>query len=191
MKFNFAVALGGIVLSFQVAQAQTPQAQTPQAPAGKVSVITSFANDVTGPFKQAFEKAYPGVTIDMQNRNTNAGVRFVMETKSNNQTDIFWASAPDAFEVLKKENLLEAWTPKTTGLAKTIGPYAVNDPDNSFFGFAASGYGIMWNERYTRANRLPDPKEWIDLALPVYFDHVMITAPSRSGTTHLTVETIL
>jgi ABC-type glycerol-3-phosphate transport system substrate-binding protein len=42
-----------------------------------------------------------------------------------------------------------------------------------------------------RANNLPAPKEWDDLKKPVYFGHVGISAPSRSGTTHLTVETIL
>ena len=49
----------------------------------------------------------------------------------------------------------------------------------------------MWNERYVKANKLPEPKEWSDLAKAPYFDHVSIAAPSRSGTTHLTVETIL
>ena len=49
----------------------------------------------------------------------------------------------------------------------------------------------MWNERYAKANKLPEPKDWQDLAKPVYFDHVSIAAPSRSGTTHLTIETIL
>jgi ABC-type Fe3+ transport system substrate-binding protein len=49
----------------------------------------------------------------------------------------------------------------------------------------------MWNERYAKANQLPEPKDWQDLAKPVYFDHVSIAAPSRSGTTHLTIETIL
>ena len=37
----------------------------------------------------------------------------------------------------------------------------------------------------------PAPKEWDDLKKPIYFGHVGISAPSRSGTTHLTVETIL
>src|ERR1044072_2234765 len=73
---------------------------TASAQSGKVTVVTSFAKDVTDPFKQAFEKANPGVTLDVQNRNTNAGVKFVEETKANNQVDVFWASAPDAFEVL-------------------------------------------------------------------------------------------
>ena len=47
----------------------------------------------------------------------------------------------------------------------------------------------------TRATRapttLPAPKEWDDLKKPIYFGHVGFSAPSRSGTSHLTVETIL
>jgi len=35
------------------------------------------------------------------------------------------------------------------------------------------------------------PREWVDLVKPVYFSHVAVSSPSRSGTTHLTVETIL
>ena len=49
----------------------------------------------------------------------------------------------------------------------------------------------MWNTRYMKANKLPEPREWADLVKPVYFGHVAISSPSRSGTTHLTVETIL
>ena len=71
-----------------------------QAPAGKVTVVTSFAKDVTDPVKKAFETATPGVTLEVQNRNTNAGVKYLEETRSSNQVDLFWASAPDAFEVL-------------------------------------------------------------------------------------------
>src|SRR5262249_44312428 len=48
-----------------------------------------------------------------------------------------------------------------------------------------------YNTRYLKANDLPAPKEWDDLKKPIYFGHVGISAPSRSGTTHLTVETIL
>ncbi|MBL8702763.1 MAG: extracellular solute-binding protein [Alphaproteobacteria bacterium] len=162
-----------------------------QAPAGKVTVVTSFSKDVTDPIKKAFEKAAPGVTLEVQNRNTNAGVKFLEETRANNQVDLFWASAPDAFEVLKGKKLLHAYRPKATGIPEKVGAYPINDKDGFYFGFAASGYGIMWNERYARANRLPEPKEWQDLAKAPFHDHVSIAAPSRSGTTHLTIEAIL
>jgi phosphoglycerate transport regulatory protein PgtC len=159
--------------------------------AGKVTVVTSFSKDVTDPIKRAFEKAVPGVTLVVQNRNTNAGVKFLEETRANNQVDLFWASAPDAFEVLKGKKLLQVYKPRATGIPEKVGSYPINDRDGAYFGFAASGYGIMWNERYARANRLPEPREWQDLAGPAFHDHVAIAAPSRSGTTHLTIETIL
>jgi phosphoglycerate transport regulatory protein PgtC len=161
------------------------------APAGKVTVITSFSKDVTDPFKKAFEQANPGTQLEVQNRNTVAGVRQLEETKANNQVDLFWASAPDAFEVLKNRKLLQTYKPEAKGIPDKIGSYPINDPDGAYFGFAASGYGIMWNERYMKAKNLPVPKEWADLAKPVYYDHTAISAPSRSGTTHLTIETIL
>jgi ABC-type Fe3+ transport system substrate-binding protein len=49
----------------------------------------------------------------------------------------------------------------------------------------------MWNERYLKANGLDPAAEWDDLAKPEYHGHVGMSAPSRSGTTHLTVETLL
>lgn len=161
------------------------------AQGGKVTVVTSFPKDVTEPVKKAFEKAHPGTTLEVQNRNTNAGVKYVEETKSANQSDLFWASAPDAFEVLKNKKLLQKYPLKATGIPAKIGAYPINDPDGYYFGFAMSGYGIMWNDRYVAANKLPQAKEWSDLAKAPFFDHVAMAAPSRSGTTHLTVETIL
>lgn len=168
-----------------------PGAALAQAPGGKVSVVTSYSKEVTTPIKKAFEAANPGVTLDIQNRNTHAGVKYLEETKGNNQVDIFWASAPDAFESLKAKSLLQVYKPKAAGIPEKIGQFPTNDPQGFYSGFAASGYGIMWNERYVKANKLPEPKEWHDLAAPAYFDHVSMATPSRSGTTHLTIETIL
>lgn len=181
-RVAFATAIGfGLATSTAFAQ----------APSGKVTVVTSFSKDVTDPIKKAFEKATAGVTLEVQNRNTNAGVKYLEETKANNQVDLFWASAPDAFEVLKGKKLLAPYKPKATGIPEKIGSYPINDPQGYYSGFAASGYGIMWNDRYAKSNKLPEPKDWQDLAKPAYFDHVSIASPARSGTTHLTIETIL
>jgi len=49
----------------------------------------------------------------------------------------------------------------------------------------------MWNTRYLALHKLPAPREWTDLADARYWGHLVISAPSRSGTTHLTVEVIL
>lgn len=157
----------------------------------KVVIVTSFSKDLTAPYQKAFQQKYPGTKVEVLNKQTNAGIKFLQETASNNQTDLFWASAPDAFEVLKNEKLLQPYRPKAAGIAAKIGAFPVHNPDGFYSGFAASGYGIMYNTRYMAAKKLPAPKEWADLEKAVYFDHVALSAPSRSGTTHLTIETIL
>lgn len=175
---------GGAALGLAPALARA-QALEPQ-----VVIITSYNRDMTTPFATAFEKAHPGTRVEVQNRNTSAAVAFIRETRSS-PPDLMWASAPDAFEVLKAEGLLAKPTINFSGIPEKMGGRPINDPDGRYFGFAGSGYGIMYNTRYMRANRLPIPKEWADLAKPIYAGHVGISAPSRSGTTHLTIETIL
>ena len=44
-----------------------------------------------------------------------------------------------------------------------IGNFPIHDPDGKYFGFAISGYGLMWNKNYLKAHKLPAPKEWTDL----------------------------
>lgn len=161
------------------------------ATAQTVTVVTSFPQDLTGPFKEAFEEAHPDYQLEVVNRNTNAAVAFLQETQGSNTTDLFWASAPDAFEVLKAEGLLANVEVQAEGIPEEIGSYPINDPDGFYYGFAASGYGIMYNTRYVEANDLPVAHEWDDLMAAEYNGHVAMSSPSRSGTTHLTVETLL
>ncbi|GEK66490.1 ABC transporter substrate-binding protein [Paracoccus denitrificans] len=159
--------------------------------ADTVTVVTSFPRDLTDPFKAAFETAYPGTTLEVVSRNTNAAVSHLQETRGANTIDLMWASAPDAFEVLKEEGLLAKVDVQFEGIPDAIGGYPVHDPDGTYFGFAASGYGIMYNTRYVQANDLPVAQEWEDLKRAEYNGHVAMSSPSRSGTTHLTVETVL
>lgn len=176
--FYTSVAIAGVMASAALAE-------------GKVTVITSYPESMTGPIEAGFEAAHPDIDLEILNKKTSAGVKYLQETAGNNSSDIFWASAPDAFEVLKNAGLLAKVEIASEGIPDMIGAYPVNDPDGTYFGFAASGYGIMWNERYLKANELEPPREWEDLARAEYHGHVGMSAPSRSGTTHLTVETLL
>ena len=161
------------------------------AAAQQVTIVTSFPKELTSAYQQAFEKRNPGVKVEILNKATAAGVAYVREMRAGDRPDVFWASAPDAFEVLAKDGLLVKYDPGVKGIPSKIGNYPINDPQGFYLGQALAGYGIMWNTRYLRANKLPAPKEWADLTKPVYFSHVATSSPSRSGTTHLTMETIL
>ena len=160
----------------------------------EVIVVTSFPKELFENYKKAFEARHPGVTVVINAKQTNAGVTYLQETKAKPAADIFWVSAPDAFLTLKTDGILEKYTPPKEILARMpakIGAFPISDPDGTYFGFAVSGYGLMWNKLYMQAHKLPEPKEWTDLADPRYHGHLVISAPSRSGTTHLTIEVIL
>ena len=158
---------------------------------GTLTIVTSYPPDTTNTFKAAFEKKYPGVKVEMLKKKTTAGIKYLQEISDSNSADMFWASAPDAFEVLKGDDLLVKYEVKVSGIPKNVGSFPINDPDGYYKGFAASGYGIMWNTRYLKAKKLPNPAEWSDLKDPIWHGHVGMSAPSRSGTTHLTVETLI
>jgi len=164
------------------------------AAAKDVVIVTSFPKELFETYKKTFEAKHRGINVIVNSKQTNAGVTYLRETRAKPEADIFWVSSPDAFQTLDNDGLLEKYAPPKEIMARIpakIGNFPIHDPDGKYFGFAVSGYGLMWNKNYLKAHRLPAPREWTDLANPRYFNHLIISAPSRSGTTHLTVETIL
>ena len=160
--------------------------------AGTVTVITSFPKELTGIYKAAFEKAYPSIKLEILNKSTTQGIAYLRELPVGQRPEIFWASAPDAFEVMAGQNLLENIADQANKqVPAKVGSYPVNNPQGLYLGQALAGYGLMWNKRYLAANKVPAPAQWADLMKPVYFNHAAMSSPSRSGTTHLTVETLL
>lgn len=161
------------------------------AAADQVVIVTSFPKELTDAYKKAYEARTPGTTVEILNKGTAAGIAYIRETAAGARPDVFWVSAPDAFEVLAKENLLVKLPKLNPAVPEKIGDFPINDPAGFYQGQALAGYGIMFNERYLKGNDLPPPRDWADLAAPNWFGHVATSAPSRSGTTHLTMETIL
>lgn len=153
----------------------------------RLVVITSFSDKVSEPIVAAFKQAHPAVSVVVLNRNTAAALSFVREGPSAG-VDVFWASALDAFELLKREGSLRPLNWQVADVPTEIAGYPLNDPDGFYLGFALSGYGFMWNPDYLKRHGLKPPRSWADLRDPAYSGHVGITAPSRSGTTHLMVE---
>ena len=178
-QFNFIAAAALLTLATTVYAQQ------------QVVIVTSFPKELTEAYKKAFEAKNPGIKVEILNKPTSAGVAYIREAPATNKPDVFWVSAPDAFEVLSGEKLLAKIDSPAKEVPAKIGNYPINDPKGFYLGQALAGYGIMWNTRYMKAHKLPEPKEWADLAKPVYFSHVAMSSPSRSGTTHLTVETVL
>ncbi|MBA4223754.1 extracellular solute-binding protein [Bosea sp. (in: a-proteobacteria)] len=161
-----------------------------QAQTRSVQIVTSFPPSFFEPFRTAFRARYPDILVEVVQRKTTAAVADIHAGKRHD-TDLLWASAPDAFELLKQAGLLAQLQPRATGAPETMAGYSVNDPAGRYLGFAISGYGLVYNPHYLAARGLPVPRNWADLAAPAYAGHIGLTSPARSGTAHLMVEALL
>src|SRR5690606_27161304 len=180
-----AAVLGGLLAG--LAAAALPAAA---AEIGTLTVVSSFPPSLYEPFRAAFEARHPQWRLRIINRKTSSAIDYVRSDRGA-QVDVFWASAPDAFEVLKTHGLLAVLRPRAVDAPKTIGGFPINDPDGHYLGFALSGYGVFWNQDYLERHGLPPPQDWRDLTDPRYARHIALTPPSRSGTMHLMVEAML
>lgn len=167
-----------------------PAASGHAAERGELTIVTSYPPAFFEPFQEAFEQANPDIGLSIIQRNTASASRFITD-KQDQPADIFWASAADAFELLKRSGSLRRIEPRPTGAPDKLFGYPINDPDGYYLGFALSGYGFVYNAAYLAQYGLVPPRDWQQLLDPVYSGHIGITTPSRSGTTHLMVEALL
>ncbi len=165
-------------------------AKTAEEPA-IIRVVSSFPAEMTRILETAFEASEPGFDLEVVKKKTTAGITYIKEGRNAQAVDLFWVSAPDAFEVLKEAGLLRQYRPQALGIPRRLSGFPVNDPEGYYSGFAAAGYGIMINTEYCAEHGLVPPKDWEDITRREYRGHVGLCAPSRSGTTHITMEAIL
>ena len=184
---SLAGALAGAISgALAVGSALLPVA----ARAAEVVVVTSFPSSFYEPFRRAFEAREPGIRLRMLNRKTTAAISMVGDGRFD-AADVFWASAPDAFEVLAARDKLAPLERPVALKRPDVGGFPVDDPGGLFRGFTISGYGITWNRALLGQAGLQPPSSIAELVDPRYRGMVAMSAPSRSGTTHLMVETVL
>ncbi|MEO5345477.1 MAG: extracellular solute-binding protein [Magnetococcus sp. YQC-9] len=167
-------------------------AKRPVLGAEPLVIVTPFPKVTYEPFQRAFEKSHPEIKLEIIRLKTDAAIKAIQKGVAEGKSpDLFWASAKDAFEILSDDDQLVPYHSAVPGVAQQIGGQPIHDTDHHFTGFALSSYGIMWNGYFTRLHQLPDPEEWEDLTHPAYFGQLSMCTPALSGTTHMTVESIL
>jgi len=157
----------------------------------KIVIISPYPAEFINGFRRAFEAHYPEYTIQIHKMKTKEGVTYLQQKKGENTVDLFWATSVDAYEILKADGLLARYQPNKQGIPPQIAGIPVFDSDDYYSGFAFTGVGLMWNILYLKSNGVDVPQNWIDLADPQYAGLIGMSSPTRSGTTHIAVESIL
>lgn len=158
---------------------------------GQLVIVTTYPSTMTNLYRREFEKLHSDVDIVFKKMKTGSAIDHIESSQDSNSVDLMWASSTVAFEVLKSKSLLQAYRPQVQGIPSLIAGLPLHDKEGYYSGFALSGFGFMHNNYYLKAKGLESPKSWEELTNTQYKNHLGISSPSRSGTTHIMIESIL
>ena len=108
--------------------------------------------------------------------------------------DLFFGGGVDPYLQLKKDRLLQPArisAPILDRIPPAFSGIELYDPDRQWFGACLSGFGIIHNKKVLELMKLPEPREWADLASPRFFSWVGSGDPRSSGSVHMAYEIIL
>ena len=170
------------LLRLAAAAAFTALAGLPTAAlaATELTIYTAYENDDLAPYKKAFEADNPGITINWVRDSTGVIAAKLLAEKDNTRADAVWGLAVTNVDLLKKNGLLQAYTPKGFG---AIAP-KFRDSSTPPYWFGNSGWlgAITYNDVEGKKRGIPAPKTWTDLANPIYKDQIVMPHPASSGT---------
>jgi ABC-type Fe3+ transport system substrate-binding protein len=137
-------------------------------------------------YKQKYAKEIEVSWIDQGG--TSDDLRFLGSKFSANPEssgiDIFWGGGAATFETISKSKWLTEY--KLPGdlrkqLPVKLAGVPTTDKDSTWFGSAATSFGIFYNKKLLKMQRTNSPKTWADLADPAFSDQVSATDPRHSG----------
>ena len=163
--------------------------------ADKIVIISphrkSIQEEFVPRFKQFYKTKYGAeVEVDwIDQGGTNDDIRFLKSKFASNPktsgVDIFWGGGASTFIDLSKDNFLAEYKLQPElkkQLPEKIAGVAMYDKTNSWYGSAASTFGLFLNKKLLKLTKNEAPKTWADLANSRLADQVSTTDPRHSGT---------
>ena len=164
------------------APAQNDASSTEQKYSGKVMLYSSMQEEQLQAVKDAFEKKYPGVTMDFY---FASGGKVITKMTTEAQAgqidaDIIWLGDPSDYEGFKKLGYLQTYSsPEADHIAKEY-----IDKDGYYTAARLVTMGVSWCT-------LPGvgitddeaPKTWNELCDPKWKDQIVMTDPTQASTT--------
>lgn len=149
---------------------------------GKVMLYSSMKETQLNAVKEAFEKKYPGITLDVYAAGGGKVItKMATEAKAGQiNADIIWLGDPSDYEGFKKEGYLQQYSsPEEANIARTY-----VDKDGYYTAARLVTMGIAWCT-------LPEigisdeeaPKTWDELVDPKWKDQIVMTDPTQASTT--------
>ncbi len=160
-------------------------AASAEAQRTRLTVYTAFENDQLPVFKQAAERAVPGIEVVWVRDSTGIVTTRLLAEKDNPRADVIWGLSAFSLIRLEAENMLEPYTPKD---AEALRPQFRSDRSPmTWVGLDAFVAAVCFNTVVAQQRNLPKPASWTDLLNPAYRGLIAMPNPASSGTGLLTV----
>ena len=141
-----------------------------------VVIYSPHGPDVLGDYKQRFEAAHPGVTVQFIDMGSQQVYERVRGERNRPQADLWWGAPSAMFIQAAGEGLLEPYRPTWAGGVDA----AFKDAEDRWYGTYLSPLAIVFNSRgHTRKTA---PQTWDELLEPKWHKKITIREPLGSGT---------
>lgn len=158
----------------------------PIAKSSELVIATTLAQEGIQHLIDEWHKQPNAVPITSLNR-TSTSIEQLFSTKRANEVDLILSSSPTLFDTLRKKEILA----ELPAELKTHNSFVPSMLQANVIAFSLSGYGILINTDVLTKQNISLPQSWQDLARPEMQGLVIISSPTRSGTNHIMLETIL
>lgn len=147
----------------------------------KLFVYTSMKESMVGEIKTAFAKKHPDIKVDFQSAGAGKLMAKIAAERESGKilADVLWTSEVPDFYQLKKDGLLQPYTPAE--IKAVLNPFT--DWDGSFTAVRLGTLGIGYNTKLIKE----PPKTWQDLTKPPFKGAYGIANPALSGTAFMSV----
>ncbi len=164
-----------------------------------LTIITPHDEAIRKEYEAAFKQHYraktgEAVTFRWQNRGTKECERVIISkfkaaraaghADAGIDTDIFFGGGVPVHEKLKEGGYLQRHPVAEAilaGVARALGGMPLYDPEKYWYGTAVSRFGIIFNKAGLAKQRIPEPKDWPDLASAKMYGWVILADPTKSG----------
>ncbi|BAJ04041.1 phosphoglycerate transport regulatory protein PgtC, putative [Shewanella violacea DSS12] len=163
--------------------------QTMAEPDDKTLVIlTTLSEKPLQPIIEKFKQQHNDIEIKIIHRRTSTSIKLLNQGYIGD-IDLVISTSPFLMNRLIKTKQLKQLDTKYQP-PLWLAPHSLA-ADNRIVVFGYSGAVILWNKDYLKQYQLPIPTHWEDLTQAVFFQHITMSTPTRSGTTQMMVESIL
>jgi ABC-type Fe3+ transport system substrate-binding protein len=169
------------------------------------SSVTAWAKDtlvILSPHRKSIQEEYVPLFRDyykqkfktevnvewLDQGGTSDDVRFLRAKFGANpktaNVDLFWGGGTATFLELHSEGFLDTYRLPASlkgQIPETAAGIPLYDKTQTWYASAMSSFGVFYNKKILKFDKLPEPKTWLDLGNPVYRNNISLTDPRRSG----------